>query len=71
MSRSLALALALSLTIIVVLSVMIAIAIGYHAGNDPDRAAWRAAHHCKQMPHTIEESPQTRYLCDGGEVVTQ
>lgn len=67
MSRTLA----LSLTIIFVLSVMIAIAVAYHVGNDHERAAWRAAHHCKLMPHIIEEAPQTRYACDGGEVVTQ
>lgn len=63
--------LALSLAIIFVLSVMIVMAVAYHVANDHDRAAWRAAHHCKLMPHTIEEAPQTRYACDGGEVVTQ
>lgn len=67
MNRSLA----LSLAVIVVLCVVIVMVAAYHVVNDHERAAWRTAHHCKLMPRTIEESPQTRYACDGGEVVTQ
>lgn len=40
----------------------------YFGSHEAERARDRAAHHCRLMQIAPEESPQRRWLCDGGEM---
>lgn len=54
--------------ILVLASIIGASVAAFYRAHEAERAADRAAHHCRELPHEIEEAPQRRWLCDGGEV---